>query len=307
VIVTSDFLAGLLTNFQVIFKKALDETVEEEKLWQEIATKFTSTSDKESYGWMGSNPQMSEWSDTRQVKAISPYDYTLTNKHYEGTIGVSRDTLEDDKYGMITPRVQGLARRAVRHYNQMVVSKLDDGGTDLAYDGTAFFADTRVIGSSGNIDNLLDGAYSGDGDEIRAAMAAAFVAMQNFQDDNGVAMGLVPDTIVCSPTMLIPIRTALVPAVAGTARPEAGIFDLARIFSSPWIDADALDWYVLCTKAVEVRPIIFQLRKDVEFTSMDKPDSENVFHRNHIYYGVDDRFAVGYGDPRTAIKITDNS
>ena len=37
-----------------------------------------------------------------------------------------------------------------------------------------------------------------------------------------------------------------------------------------------------------------------------EPDDENVFHRNTFYYGVDDRFAVGYGDPRTAIKIVDS-
>ena len=119
-------------------------------------------------------------------------------------------------------------------------------------------------------------------------------------------MGLLPDTIVCSPTMLIPLQTALVPAVAGTSRPEAGIFPLDRIFSTPWVDSDSLDWYILCTKAVEVRPIILQMRKQVEFTALDKPTDENVFHRNTFYYGVDDRFAVGYGDPRTAIKIVDS-
>ena len=60
---------------------------------------------------------------------------------------------------------------------------------------------------------------------------------------------------------------------------------------------------MLCTKAVEVKPLIFQLRKDVQFVALDQPDDQNVFMQNEFYYGVDDRFAVGYGDPRTAIKI----
>jgi len=305
-LVTSDFLAGLMTNYRAIFTKALDESFAEKPLYTEIATKFDSTTDKESYGWLGANPTMSEWKDKRQVKSPKAYDYTLTNKHYEGTIAVNRDTYEDDKYGMIAPRIRGLANRAVRHFNQVIVSQLDDGATLLAYDEAAFFGTSREIGDSGTIANQLTGNYSDSADEIRAALLAAFVAMQNFKDDQGVVMGLMPDTIVCSPTMLIPIRNALLPGVAGTVRPEAGIFADGLIFPSPWIDGTATTWYVLCTKAVEVRPIIFQLRKNVEFVSMDKPDTNNVFMQNEFYYGVDDRFAAGYGDPRTAIQIVNS-
>ena len=305
-IVTSDFLAAMMTNYRAIFQKALDESGKETMLYNIIATQIPSTTDRESYGWLGANPNMSEWADKRQIKAPLPYDYTLVNKHYEGTIAVNRDTYEDDKYGMIAPRVQGLARRALRHYNQMVVSQLDDGETLTGYDGNAFFSATHAaIGGSGQFANLLSGGYSASADEIRAAMAAAYGAMQNFLDDQGVYMALMPDTIVCSPAMAIPIRNAILPAVAGTARPEAGIFPDARIYSSPWIDNDSLDWYVLCTQDVEIKPLIFQLRKDVEFVSMDKPDDSNVFMQNEFYYGVDDRFAVGYGDPRTAIKVVD--
>ena len=113
-LVTSDFLAGLMTNYRAIFKQSLDEAFAEKPLYQEIATKFQSSSDKESYGWLGSNPQMSEWKDKRVLNAPKPYDYSLTNKHYEGTIAINRDTYDDDKYGLIPPRIQGLAetRRA---------------------------------------------------------------------------------------------------------------------------------------------------------------------------------------------------
>jgi len=307
-LVTSDFLAGLMTNYRAIFQKALDEAFAEKPLYTEIATKFDSTTDKESYGWLGANPTMSEWKDKRQVKSPVAYDYTLTNRHYEGTIAVNRDTYDDDKYGMIAPRIRGLANRAIRHFNQVMCSQLDDGAVLLAYDEAAFFGTTRVIGKSGVIANQLSGSYSGSADEIRAAMAAAYSAMQLFKDDMGVPMGLMPDTIVCSPLMVIPIRNAILPAVAGTARPEAGIFPDARIFGTPWVDSDTdkLDWYVLCTKAVEVRPLIFQLRKDVEFVALDKPNDQGAFMQNEFYYGVDDRFASGYGDPRTAIKIVDS-
>jgi len=305
-LVTSDFLAGLMTNYRAIFKVALDEAFAESPLYQEISTKFDSVTDKESYGWLGANPTMSEWLDKRQLKSPDAYDYTLTNKHYEGTISINRDTYDDDKYGMIAPRIKGLANRAIRHFNQMVLTQLDDGATLLAYDAAAFFGTARTIGSSGTIANQLTGNYSDSEAEIRAGIAAGFVAMQGFKDDQGIVMGLMPDTIVCSPTMLIPIRQALVPAVAGTLRPEAGVVTPERIFPTPWIDATATTWYVLCTKSIEVKPLIFQLRKNVEFVSMDKPDDANVFMQNEFYYGVDDRFATGFGDPRTAIQMVNS-
>jgi phage major head subunit gpT-like protein len=304
-IVNSDFLAGLMTNYRAIFKQALDEAFAEKPIYQEIATKFNSNTSEESYGWMGANPTMSEWTDKRQLKDLKAFSYTLTNKHYEGTIAVNRDTYEDDKYGMIAPRIQGLARRAVRHMNQAVIDQLEAGQTLLAYDGGAFFKTNRTIGSSGTIDNLKTGAYSGSSAEILTALDLAYQTMASYKDDKGVPMGLVPDAIVCSPKMFIPIRTALLPAVAGTSLPEAGIFQDARIFATPHVDGDADDFYVLCTKQVEVKPLIFQMRKEVEFVSMDKPDDSNVFMQNEFYYGVDDRFATGYGDPRTAIKIID--
>jgi phage major head subunit gpT-like protein len=294
----------MMTNYRVIFKQALDEAFQEYTLWKEIASLMTSTTDKETYAWMGAVATMNEWKDQRQYQAMKNYTYTLTNLHYEGTVEVDRDAYEDDKYGMMPTRIQGLARRAARHYNQVVVSKLDDGITDLAYDGSAFFLTNRTIGSSGTIDNYKSGAYSGSEAEIRTAMALAFQTMMLFKDDKGVPMGLVPDTIICAPTMKIAILQALLPGVAGTVRPEAGIFSPSRVFASPWIDADTDDWYVLCTTA-EVKPLIFQLRKDVEFVSLTAPDNDHVFKNKTFLYGVDDRFAAGFGDPRTAIKFHD--
>ena len=302
--VTTDFLAGLLTNFRAIFQEALDEAGKIAQLREIISTQFTSLTDKESYGWMGALPDMSEWKDQRKYKAIRDYSYTLTNVSYEGTVEIQRETIEDDKYAMIAPRIRGLANRALRHMNQQTIEKLDAGATDLAYDGAAMFATTRVIGASANIDNLMSGAYSGSTTEVLAALRAISAQMQNFTDDQGVKMGLMPDTILAAPAMAMLIKEALLPAVAGTVRPERGVFDPAKIYSTPWIDADVLDWYVLCT-AAEIKPLIFQLRKAPEFVALDDPKSSHVFKNRTFLYGVDDRFVVGYGDPRTAIKIVD--
>ncbi len=301
-LVTSDFLSGLMTNFKAIFKEAFVKATEAAE-HKSLVLETTSTTAKEAYGWLGSLPALSEWKDTRKLYGLREFDYTLENLNYEATIEVDRNTLEDDQYAMIAPRIRQLAQRAIEHMSKLVFDLLDDGEASLAYDGIAMFSDTRTIGGSANIDNLLSGSYSGSGDEIRAGIAAGVVAMRNFQDDRGVPMNLSPDTIVCSPTMEIPIKNALLPAVAGTTRAEADI--IKRIIVRPEIDADALDWYLLSTERMGLKPLILQIRKQPEFVAVDKPDAPNVFLSRLLYYGIDWRGAVGFGDPRCALKIVD--
>ncbi|MDO8180159.1 MAG: Mu-like prophage major head subunit gpT family protein [Undibacterium sp.] len=53
-------------------------------------------------------------------------------------------------------------------------------------------------------------------------------------------------------------------------------------------------WYLLDTSKV-VKPLIYQVRKDYSFVSMDKETDDNVFNRKEYVYGVDARSNVGYG------------
>jgi len=302
-LVTADFLAGALTNYRAIFQKALSEGFLNSNDYLKIATVFNSTSDREAFNWLGESPSLSEWKDQRQLHGLRAESYTLVNKHYEATIEVDRDTYEDDKLGMIRPRIQGLATAALRYYNERVFSQLDDGESLYGYDTSYyFFADTRVIGNSANIDNLIEMACSGSADEIRAAIAAAQEKMRLFQDDWGKPMNLTPDTIVCAPEMEIAIKSALLAGVAGTVRPEVAF--VKDIIVSPWIDLDATDWYMLCTTG-SVKPLIFVLRKAPEFVALDNPKGDHVFKNKTFLYGVDTRFQVGFGDPRTAVKLKD--
>ena len=302
-LVTSDFLAGLMTNYRAIFQDAFTKAADAAE-YKDLVLETKSESAREAYAWLGSLPALSEWKDTRKLMGIRRFDDTLENLNFEATSEVDRNTYEDDEYGMIAHRVKQLAQRAIDHMGKLVFDLLDSGATEKAYDGVAFFSDTRAIGESANIDNLLSRSYSGDADEIRAAIAAGVTAMRNFQDDRGVPMNLCPDTIVCSPTMEIPLKNALLPAVAGTTRAEAEI--VRRIIVRPEVDADALDWYLLCTEKMGLKPLILQVRKRPEFVALDKPDSPDAFMKRLLYYGVDWRGAVGYGDPRCAVKIVDS-
>ena len=58
-------------------------------------------------------------------------------------------------------------------------------------------------------------------------------------------------------------------------------------------------WFLVDSMAL-LSPIIFQTRRDYEFTTLDNPTDENVFMRDEYLYGVSARVAAGYGIWQTA-------
>lgn len=301
-LVTSDFLSGVLTSFKAIFLNAFTEA-DKVAAWRALCLLTDSFADKESYNWLEAVPAMGEWKDVRVVHGMSAKGYEITNKNYEGTIAVDRNVLEDDRYALIAPRVRQLAVRAANHPAKLIYQLLNAGASTVTYDGVNFFSASRTFGDSGNINNIAGGAYAADGDKIRAGIAAAVQLMRNFKDNRGEYLDLVPDTIVCSATMEMPIRNALLPAVAGTERAEAEL--IKNIVVSPYFISGATaghDYYLVATQN-ELKPLLFQMRSKPEFVALDKPDSHDVFMQRLVHYGVDGRYAAALLEPRCAVMV----
>lgn len=53
-------------------------------------------------------------------------------------------------------------------------------------------------------------------------------------------------------------------------------------------------WFLLDTTK-QIKPLIFQKRRDYKFTALNNDQDENVFMRNEYIYGVDARVNAGYG------------
>lgn len=300
-IVTSDFLEALLTNFRVIFETAFTG---EKPTYQPLVTKVDSTSEKESFNWLGAVPSPSEWTDERIVQGLRSEFYEVYNKNYQVAISVDRNTLEDEKYGLIAPRIRQMAARVANHPNKLIFQLLNAGVSLKTYDKENFFKADRQIGESGVINNIAAGAYAADSAKILSGIAKAIEQMMGFKDDQGEPMGLIPDTVVCSPVMYLAIKTALKPATKGVTRAEADI--IKDVIASGYLIAGATaghDYYVACTSGGDLKPLLLQTRKAPEFVALDKPDSHEVFMRRLIHYGVDGRYGAALLEPRTAVLV----
>ena len=278
------------------------------RYYEDLATRVPSTSDSETYGWLGTVPKMREWGTGRLAQGMRSESYSVENLKYESTIEVDRDEIADDQTGQIRIRVGELAQRAATHKDYLIGQLLINGATSgyNSYDGVTFFNDAHVSGDSGSQDNdLTFAAAAGDNqpttEEFKGGLRQGIGQMLGFKDDQGEPMPLNATGLVCvvPPAMLF---TALEAVSATLINQTSNVLEgAARVISLPWLTS-ATAWYLLKTDGV-IRPLIFQDREPVEFGALSE-NSEEGFKREKLLFGVRARYRLTYGYWQYAIRTT---
>ena len=274
--------------------------------YQDLATRIVSTSDKESYRWLGTVPKMREWGTGRIAQGLRTESYSVENLKYEATIEVDRDEISDDQTGQIRLRVGELAARAATHKDYLIAQLLINGeaGGYESYDGVPFFSENHESGDSGQQSNLLTHNVTVTNDptveEFKAALKLAISSMIRFKDDQGepmhqTATGLyvvVPPNLYL--TALEVVSAALIDNVSNVLK-GAG-----KVISMPHL-SDQSKWYLLKTDTA-VRPFIFQDREPVEFGALTE-NADEGFKREKFLFGVRARYRMAYGYWQNAIRM----
>lgn len=264
----------------------------------ELSTRVVSTSDRETYRWLGTVPKIREWGTGRLAAGLRTESYSLRNLKYEATIEVDRDEISDDQTGQIRLRVAELAQRAATHKDYLVSQLLIAGETagNNAYDGVSFFNAAHASGASGNQNNALTFDASNENAptvaEFQEALKIAIAQMLTFKDDQGEPMLVSASGLTCvvPPTMLFTASQAINATVLGDSTNV--LKGIARVIALPWL-TDKSKWYLLKTDGV-VRPFIFQDREPVEFNALTD-ESDEGFRREKFLYGVRARYRMAYG------------
>lgn len=194
-LVNRDNLGRLYTGFQTAFDGGLGMA---QAQWGRVATRVPSTTREEKYGWLGQVPGMREWIGDRQIQNLAASGYSIVNKRWEQTIGIKREDIEDDQYGVYAPLFTEMGRAAAAHPDQLVFGLLKAGFTTACYDGQYFFdTDHPVLDESGNVISVAN-TDGGSGtpwfliDDSRALKplifqerkALSFVRKDREEDDN---------------------------------------------------------------------------------------------------------------------------
>ena len=280
--ITPQNLRGIYVGFNTIFNKALGDY---KPLYPEIATVTPSTTDTETYAWLGDIPGMREWIGEREIQNLTASEYTINNKSYEATIGIDRDVIEDDRIRLWSSNISALAQNAAKNPDKLIFRLLAEGFTSKCFDGKPFFSDAHKTGGK-TVSNMSHAKLSLD------AYIAARASMMSLTNSKGEPLALVPDKLVVPPALEKEARDILVADfINGTKNTMQGT---AKPLVAPQLAGHDSAWFLLCTTQ-PVKPLIYQERKKPKFVSKTNETDDNVFMSKQFLYGVDARGNAGYG------------
>jgi len=143
-IITNTVLNGLRTALRDEFKRRMGE-LDADPVWKALATIIPSTTQSNTYGWLGAFPQMREWIGGRVIRDIAEHGYQIFNEKWESTLGVARTHIEDDNLGMYRTMAAMMADEYARFMNRHMAKLIDNGFADLCFDGQPFFSDSHPV------------------------------------------------------------------------------------------------------------------------------------------------------------------
>ena len=281
-IISSQNLRGIFIGFNTLFNKALEE---QKPLYERVATVTPSTTDAETYAWLGDVPGMREWIGEREIQNLAGSDYVIKNKDFELTVGVGRNAIEDDKIGLYNPSIQMLGQSAAMHPDELIFELLKDGFTEKCFDGEAFFSASHKIGEK-TVSNKGTAKLTLD------AYVAARSAIMSLTNSKGRALGLVPNLLVVPPALEGVARSITQSDfINGSTNTMKGT---AEALVVPQLAGKDTAWYLLCTTR-PIKPLIYQQRKKAKFVSKTAENDDNVFFQKTYLYGADSRGNAGFG------------
>tara|TARA_B100000378_G_scaffold237146_1_gene204233 strand:- start:863 stop:1759 length:897 start_codon:yes stop_codon:yes gene_type:complete len=146
VIINEANLNAMFNGFKATYKQGFEGAASQ---WSTVAMKVPSSTEKETYGWLGQLPGMREWIGDREIKNLIAKGFTVENRDFEMTVGVPRNKIEDDLYGIYTPFVADMGRAAAARPDELVFSLLAKGWTEACYDGQNFFDTDHPVKENG--------------------------------------------------------------------------------------------------------------------------------------------------------------
>lgn len=280
-IINPQNLRGIYIAFNTLFNKAFEG---QKPNYEKVATVVPSTTDSETYAWLGDIPGMREWIGDREIQNLAGSDYTIKNKDFELTVGVDRNAIEDDKIGLYNPSIQMLGESAALHPDELVFGLLSSGFKEKCFDGKAFYAADHLVGKN-SVSNKLTAPLTAESYKTARAM------MMSYKNSKGRSLRLIPNLLVVPPALESAARDILVADIVnGTKNTMQGT---AEIHVEPGLKTDT-EWHLLCTKR-PLKPLIFQQRKKAKFVSKTSETDDNVFMSKKFIYGADSRGNAGFG------------
>lgn len=281
-IINAQNLHTMQVGFSTLYNKGFSA---KQPQWPQIATEVTSQTSEETYGWIGQMPRMQKWMDERVIRNLNAYSYTIKNEPFELTVGINRDVIEDDRYGIYGPSMEMMGAEAAVAPDRTVFNLLQKGFEEKCVDGEPFFSENHEFNGQ-KYSNCTDVKLS------QESFLAARTTIMSYLGDQDEPLNLVPDLLVVPPALEAEAKKILeADTVNGTSNITKG---MAKLKVCTELAGNPTAWYLMVTSE-PLKPLILQMRKRPKFTALNRDTDENVFMRKQYLYGTDGRWNAGFG------------
>lgn len=297
-------LQALFIDIAMSFKDAMDGTPT--PITDAVAATTTSKSTDTRYPFVQAiQGAMRQWQGERQVNNIVVDGFTVTNLKWENTLGIKREDIEDDQYGvysdMLAPQ---LGRHAKLLPDQQVASIFNSN--PLCYDGKNLFNQNHYVNPQSK-----SGAQSNDMGATNPlsaqTLAQANAMLRKLVGPDNIALGnygsvlfvppsleYVADTLANS-TFYPDIKNGASAVFGSTANPWKGRY---TVVSSEWLtdsdDPTTAVWYLVDARSL-IRPVLWQSRIVPQLVQMVDPSNPVVFNSDEFQMGTRARGAAAAG------------
>ncbi|MEO1820580.1 Mu-like prophage major head subunit gpT family protein [Pseudomonas sp.] len=159
-IINSGNLKTLNVAFKAAFAQAFTDALVD---YDQIVLEVKSTTATEEYGWLGQTTGFREWIGDRVIQNLKQHGYSIKNRTFENTVGVPREAIEDDQYGVYTPLMAQLGQDAKEHPAELVYALLKDGFNQKCYDGQNFFDTDHPVLNKAGVEQSVSNFQGGSG------------------------------------------------------------------------------------------------------------------------------------------------
>ena len=282
-------IAAVFKNIVTKFNKALGEA---KPMWPKIATEIPSTSSQNDYTWIKDGwPSLRKWIGDKVVKYLSAGKYVIQNEPYESTIGVKRDDLKDDNYGIYSAIASGEGQAAAAWPDEMIADLANGVFTTDCFDGQPM-CDTDHPVANGTVSNKGTVALSAASQAAAiASYGAARTAMMSLKNDNGRPLNIIPDILLVPPALEAVANVLMTndKLEDGKPNPYKGT---AEVMVWPQLTSTTA-WFLLDTTK-PLKPFIYQPREKPKAVNQTDPNSDDVFNTAVYKFSVEARGAAGF-------------
>lgn len=286
---------GLNTSYLDAFKTPREYT------YPKVCTEVTSERKKIVIAIADMLPQMRKWVGERKFHKAAEHAVELTNDHYELSMEVDADDVDDDDYSGYILEAAGIGDRAAEHPDVLLADLVQNAHQIIGLDGQNFFDTDHPIDIKNGVGAQSN--YEASGRPLTAANFEAVRAkMAGFRigPDGGEIIGARPTHVMVPPSLEGTARRIfenqdLIVVNGGAAAAETNILKGAvKVIVNDRLENQPTAWYALDLRP-RLKPFVYVKRKAAKFVMLNRPDDQGMFLHNKIQFGVDGRWGMGLG------------